>query len=207
MDDIQFEKAEYSGPSPVGNCANCGKPIENTYWHANGMNVCADCADLLSKTQQSPSKRLLTKGALYALGAAICCSFVYAAIVIITNYDLALIAIAVGWLVGRATRIGTGGIGGRAVQIIAVVATYISISGTLYFQAVWGLSKEGKTIESIFGHLFMFVISMGKPYFELQEGFSGLIGLLILFFGLQQAWQMTRSAPITLEGPYNVTES
>lgn len=204
MEDIQFDKADYGG-SGMGNCANCNKPIGETYWHANGLNVCGDCAELLKNSNQPIPSRALLKGAAYALGAAICCSFVYAAIVIATNYDLALIAIAVGWLVGRATRIGTAGFGGRKVQIIAVAATYISICGTLYFQALYSLRSEGKGDVGIFGHLIMAVLSMGKPFLELGDGFGGIIGLAILFFGLQQAWNMTKAFPVEVAGPYPAT--
>lgn len=205
MDDLQFDKADYSGSSGIGPCANCSKPIENTYWQANGQNVCGDCAELLRNANLKATRAGLLKGAAYGLGAAICCSFVYAAIIIITDYDLALIAIAVGWLIGKATRIGTQGVGGRAVQVIAVIATYISISGTLYFHLVYSMAKEGKPLSGVLTHMLFFALSMGRPFFELSEGFGGIIGIAILFFGLQQAWQQTRAFEVAVAGPYNAS--
>jgi hypothetical protein len=202
MDDLQFDKAEYSGPSGIGNCVMCARPIHDTYWHANGQNICGDCATTLQQAKQAPERSLITKGALYALGAAIGCAIAYAAILIITNYELALISIAVGWLVGKAARIGTGGLGGRPVQIVAVIATYMAISGSLFFQILYSFFKDGKVVSGPASYLMLFFISMGKPFFELQEGFGGLLGLAILFFGLQQAWQQTRAIQITLAGPY-----
>jgi len=35
------------------------------------------------------------------------------------------------------------------------------------------------------------VLSLGKPFYELSEGLGGILGIAILFFGLQQAWQQT----------------
>jgi hypothetical protein len=205
MDDLQFDRAEYSGPAKVGPCANCGKAIEDEYWHANGQTVCPDCARLMAEIQQAPPNALLTKAALYATGAAIGCSIAYAAILIITKYDLALIAIAVGWLIGKATRIATAGVGGRVAQYIAVAATYISISGTLFFQILYVASQSGKSIPTLFGYVYLFIVSMGKPFFDIQEGFQGIIGLVILFFGLQQAWQQTRAIQVAIAGPYSAS--
>ncbi|MBM3759796.1 MAG: hypothetical protein FJW36_06075 [Acidobacteria bacterium] len=204
MDDLQFNQAEYSGPAAAGPCANCGKGISDEYWHANGQTVCPVCAQLMADIQQAPSSQLLSKTALCAAGAAIGCSIAYAAILIITRYDLALIAIAVGWLIGKATRIATAGVGGRTAQYIAVAATYISISGTLFFQILYVASQSGKSIPTVFGYVHLFIVSMGRPFFDIQEGFQGIIGLVILFFGLQQAWQQTRAINVSLAGPYSV---
>ncbi len=203
MDDLQFDKAEFSNPSGIGPCVMCAAPIESEYWHANGQVICPRCATTLGTAQQTPAKHLLLKGTLYAVVSAIGCSIAYAAILVITNYELALISIAVGWLVGKAARVGTGGLGGRPVQIVAVIATYIAISGSLFFQILYSFFKEGKLVNGIFGYLYLFVISLGKPFFELQEGFSGILGIAILFFGLQQAWQQTRSVQVAIAGPYS----
>lgn len=202
MDDLQFDKADYSGPTGIGPCANCGKPIGETYWHANGQNVCDACADMFKRVQQAPAQSVVVKGAIYAFGAALGCAIAYAAILIITKYELALISIAVGWLVGKAARIGTGGRGGRPVQIVAVIATYMAISGSLFFQILYAYFQEGKMVAGLWSYFVLFFLSMGKPFYELQEGLGGLLGLAILFFGLQQAWQQTHGVNIDIAGPY-----
>ncbi len=203
MDDLQFDKAEFSNPSGIGPCVMCSTKIGSQYWHANGQVVCPNCATTLGTAQQAPARSLLLKGTLYAVISAIGCSIAYAAILIITNYELALISIAVGWLVGKAARVGTGGLGGRPVQIVAVIATYIAISGSLFFQIIYSFFKEGKVVNGILGYVYLFVISLGKPFFELQEGFGGLLGIAILFFGLQQAWQQTHGIQVAIAGPYS----
>ena len=203
MDDLQFEKAEFNDHKALGNCVMCTKVLADQYWHANGQNICPNCAANIEFTQQAPARAVLAKGALYAAGAAIGCAIAYAAILIITKYELALISIAVGWLVGKAVRQGTGGQGGRAVQYIAVAATYIAISGSLFFQIAYSLFQEGKTA-SLSGYFTLAIVSLGKPFFELSEGFQGILGVAILFFGLHQAWQQTRGIEITLAGPYPV---
>ena len=44
-----------------------------------------------------------------------------------TGYEIALVAILVGFIVGKAVRAGSGGGGGRAYQVLAVALTYCSI--------------------------------------------------------------------------------
>lgn len=200
MDDLQFEKADYGGTATP--CAMCNRGIEGQYWQANGHPVCQACASQLSATQNTPGRNRLIQGAIFALGAAAAASIAYAAILIVTGYDLALVSIAVGWLVGKAARQGTGGIGGRPVQIVAVVATYIAICGSLFFQILYSFFKEGNVVTSLAGYVSLFLFALGKPVLEMREGFGGILGLLILFFGLMQAWQQTGAARLDLSGPY-----
>ncbi len=203
MDDLQFEKAEFSNPAGVGPCTICGARILGSYSLANESPVCPNCAGNLGKAQTAPGSVLLLRGALYAFGAAAVCAVGYAAILIITGYELALISIAVGWLIGKAARQGTAGLGGRPVQIVAVVATYVSISGSLFVQVMYALLREGREASSWTGYPLLLLYSFGKPFLEMKEGFGGILGLLILFFGLQQAWRQTGNANVTLRGPYS----
>jgi hypothetical protein len=43
---------------------------------------------------------------------------------------------------------------------------------------------------------------LASPFLELQEGFSGIIGLVILFVGIQIAWKMTAAPPLEILGPF-----
>jgi hypothetical protein len=52
----------------------------------------------------------------------------YALVAILTGLEVGLIAILVGYMVGRAVRHGSGGLGGRPQQILAVVLTYFAIT-------------------------------------------------------------------------------
>ena len=52
------------------------------------------------------------------------------------------------------------------------------------------------------------LIGLASPFLEVAEGVGGVIGLVILFVGMQFAWKMTASrATISLEGPYQVSAS
>ena len=60
-----------------------------------------------------------------AIGAGI-----YYAVLAITGYEIGLVAIVVGFLVGAAVRIGSGGGGGRVYQLLAATLTYVAIVST-----------------------------------------------------------------------------
>jgi len=55
---------------------------------------------------------------------------IYYAILAITGYEIGLVAIAVGWLVGRGVHKGSNGVGGWAFQTLAVGLTYLAIVST-----------------------------------------------------------------------------
>jgi hypothetical protein len=63
-------------------------------------------------------------GAVAALGGCI----LYAAVAIITGWEFGLVAIVVGYMVGKAIRYASHGMGGRPQQILAVVLTYFAIT-------------------------------------------------------------------------------
>ena len=49
-------------------------------------------------------------------------------------------------------------------------------------------------------------ISLAAPFFGVASGYGGIIGLLIIFWGLQQAWKQTARDPRLLMGPYQIEE-
>lgn len=203
MDELQFDKADYGGAAHTP-CSSCGTALTAEYWQANGHPVCAPCAAQLRDFSTVPKPQELLRAAAYAIGAGVVAAIGYAIIVVVTGYDLALLSIGVGWLIGKAALRGAGDKGSRPLQYIALAAAYLAICGTFFGQIVYGLAQEGREVNGLAGYLTLYILSLGKPYFELQEGLGGIIGLAILFFGLQQAWQQTRGVTLAITGPHPV---
>ncbi|HEX7284869.1 MAG TPA: hypothetical protein VF532_01730 [Candidatus Angelobacter sp.] len=59
----------------------------------------------------------------FAIGLAL-----YAGFVIATGISIGYIALAVGWIVGKAMMMGSGGVGGKRYQVAAVLLTYAAVS-------------------------------------------------------------------------------
>jgi hypothetical protein len=220
MDSLQFQKAEFEDPRPK--CAACRKPMEGSYFQLAGHNICGTCADTVRRRQAHPQAQALLRGFLYGLGAAVGCAIVYAVITLATGMSLALLSIAVGYLVGRAVRIGAGGLGGRRCQILAVALTYFAI--TISYAPVIvkemrespKLKTERVKAESVrtkvgpvtlaAGIAAISAISLAAPFLALAGGAGGIIGLIIVFLGLAQAWRLTARDPRMLTGPYAFAE-
>lgn len=207
MEDLQFEKADFSNPAGVGPCAICGARILGTYWQLNGRVVCPNCGGNVSKALADPPKPMLLRGALYALGAAVLCAIGYALILVVTSYELAIVSIAVGWLIGTAARKGAEGKGSRPLQIIAVSATYFAICASVFVQSLWVLYQSDRVLSDLKGFGVVLLFAMGKPFYELGEGLGGILGIAILVFGLLQAWKQTGNAQVTLTGPLSTAPS
>lgn len=130
---LDFARAEIAGAggSEAPACAHCGVPIGDTYFTLGEAIHCPRCHDSV--------QALLAKGAglagctkAFAFGgvAATLGAGVWAAITHLTGYELGIIAIALGWGVGMAVRLGSGGLGGLAFQALAVALTYLAIVST-----------------------------------------------------------------------------
>jgi hypothetical protein len=44
---------------------------------------------------------------------------------------------------------------------------------------------------------------LASPFLELSSGFSGIIGLVILFVGIRIAWKITSAPPLEILGPFD----
>jgi hypothetical protein len=52
------------------------------------------------------------------------------------------------------------------------------------------------------------LLGLTSPFLQLKGGFSGIIGLFILFIGMQFAWKITRGQPkIVIDGPFQISSA
>jgi hypothetical protein len=61
-------------------------------------------------------------------------------------------------------------------------------------------AKEKPGLASSLGTLLL--IGLASPFLELGNGVSGVIGLVILWVGIQFAWKATAAHPLAVDGPY-----
>ncbi len=129
--DLQFDKAEFDAPTLGIACASCKNELTQQYFSVNSQSLCAGCTETVRTTlnRKSGAKEIL-KSILFGLGAAIAGFIIYFAVLKITGYEIGLIAILVGYMVGKAVMIGSDYRGGIKYSVIAVLLTYISIVST-----------------------------------------------------------------------------
>jgi hypothetical protein len=81
-----------------------------------------------------------------------------------------------------------------------VFLTYTAIIST-YVPLIANSIVEGGT-PSLLVYAVAFVISYAAPFLM---GFQNIIGLLIIGFGLWEAWKFNRRVDAVITGPYTVT--
>src|SRR5262245_56758581 len=110
--EIQFEKAQFASGD---HCVVCQNPLHGTYFRLNGNTVCSSCAEKAKYDYQlhQAQSGWLGRAVLFGLGAAVAGAIIYGLIAVVSGYEFALIAIFIGWMVGKAMVRGSRGKGGR----------------------------------------------------------------------------------------------
>jgi hypothetical protein len=122
----QFATAEYAGSGDV--CKSCNQAISGAYYRINGALACDRCTTQLQTQLPKDSHAAFVRALMFGIGAAVLGLIGYAAFSIITGIRIGYISLAVGWLIGKAMRTGSRGIGGRRYQIAAALFTYAAVS-------------------------------------------------------------------------------
>ncbi len=139
----QFATAEYAGSGDV--CKSCKQAISGNYYRINGSLACERCTTQLQSQLPKDSHAAFVRALMFGIGAAILGLIGYAAFSIITGIQIGYISLAVGWLIGKAMRTGSRGIGGLRYQIAAALFTYAAVSMAaipIYFSQI---SKDKAT--------------------------------------------------------------
>ena len=230
---LQFDTAvPRITPTTIGTeqgvtCAMCHRAIPDEYYDVNGQSVCDRCRSQLATLAETPRNwGVFGLAALFGLGAAIAGAILYYAVIAITNFEIGIVAIAIGFMVGWAIRKGAGGRGGRRFQVLALVLTYWAV-GLAYtpitFKQMIENDKKQKaqaaataptsTSESAdlttgdiaIALAFLVGFSLALPVLVVVSSLpGGLISGAIIVFGMQQAWKMTGVPTLLISGPYRI---
>ncbi len=129
---LDFERASFEGDANHElRCQSCERAIHDHYYTAGQAIVCEACRHQIEAELANPQGgSAFLRAGVFGLGAAAVGAALWGVIVKVTGYEIGLIAIAVGWVVGAAVRAGTRHRGGRLYQLMAVALTYLAIVST-----------------------------------------------------------------------------
>jgi len=204
-------------------CSFCQTPLVSSYFELNGQPACEACRyKVEAERAESPGMSGFFKAAMAGFGAALVGAGIYYAVLALSGYEVALVAILVGFLVGHAVRWGSKGRGGRSYQALAVFLTYFAIVGTYIPLIVEEYLKEdaaetepaaaagqqaGSETEEIevggalVGIGFLLLMAAALPFLA---GFENILGLVIIAVGLYEAWRINKRAVLEVSGPFQV---
>ncbi len=224
--DLQFDRAEYESAPGGLVCAACQQEIAQTYYEANGRTLCERCrygvAAFMSST---PGVEGFFKAAAAGAGAAAAGAIVYYLVLVATNRIFGLIAVLVGYMVGRAVRWGTGNRGGWRYQALAMVLTYVAVVSAYAPLLFKGMAEAGRQPSAqaataspgqatsapqeetprrqgpgatVVGLGLIGAVLLASPFLG---GFDP-IGWAIIAFGLYEAWRLNRRVSFEISGPF-----
>lgn len=131
---LDFDHAESTAEPQGIQCGLCRAPILDEYYQVGQTLSCQSCLD--NHFSASPGfkgylRAFVIGGIAAGLGALI--DF---GVSVVTGYQLGLIAILIGWMVGVGVNVGSGGRGGRLFQLMALLLAYLAISASYTGQAI-----------------------------------------------------------------------
>lgn len=128
-DPLQFDRAEMDA-APL-KCAACKGVISSQYYATGDKIVCGRCRNAIMTTLAPRLAAARVFGALFvgSIGALLGVAL-YSLVTLLTGYEIALVAIAVGFVVGGGVRLGSRGRGGWFYQLLAVFLTYSAIGAS-----------------------------------------------------------------------------
>lgn len=234
---LQFETAVPHSAPPGAEaaqrgvtCASCQRSIADEYFDISGQSICASCREQVARHAETPQGwGVLARAGLFGLGAAILGAILYYAVIAITSFEIGIVAIAIGYMVGYAVRAGAGGRGGRRFQVVALVLTYWAV-GLAYVPLVLksmpqqtqeaaqttptataptpGSADEPGASGQVNVPLAVVVLlgfSLALPVLSVVGSMpGGLISAAIIAFGMMQAWRMTGAPQFQISGPYRI---
>lgn len=178
-------------------CTACHRAITASYFSVNGEAVCESCLDLVTAISAPVREPLaIAKALVLGFGAALVGAVIYWAVIRFFSLEIGIVAVLNGWMIGKALRIGAGGRGGRVLQLSAALLTYLSV-GMAYVPLALGAGASiglGTLLSAVL--LPVYVILGSLP--------GGLISALIIGFGMMQAWQLTGTPTLVVQGPFRV---
>ena len=151
LDSLDFERIDRTSGT-ARTCAQCATPITDRYYTLGSHVLCESC-HLAFRSARAPgnaASRFFGAAALGTIAAAIGCAL-WIVVTKLTGYEIGLIAIAIGYLVGMAVHVGSRRVGGRAYQLLAVFLAYSAIVMTYVpmiaseFMAREGAQQEAQT--------------------------------------------------------------
>lgn len=220
MTELQFDRADFGAEQVQAIvCTSCKQPITQSYYDAGGHILCSACREKIDQAGDAWVGTRFARAFFAGLGAAIAGAVLWWGVRAITDMEIGLVSIAIGYGVGKAVRWGTGNRGGRAYQVLAVFLTYAAVAGNYTPDVIKAFRDSDKPAataqktaaqkeepagagEIALGFLVIFAIAAAAPFLA---GASNIIGLAIIAFGLWEAWKINRRAALNITGPYSVT--
>jgi hypothetical protein len=177
---------------PAGTpCADCAQPITSQFLVRNGDTICLPCRERMNGS----FREALALG----LAASVASIGLYYLIYAVTGmlmakpYRFVFIAVIAGVLVGSGVRRGARASSLLRYRWLSVVLTYVAIVAT-YAQALAEMPGVTSVFDAALRALYLPLVMI--------VGQKNLVTLVLLGFGLHEAWKFSAPPYVHVEGPF-----
>lgn len=240
---MQFDQAELGSEGEREfECSFCQAPLSSSYFELSGQPSCEACRyKVEAELATPPGVSGFFKAAMAGAVAAAVGAGIYYAVLALSGYEIGLVAIVVGFLVGRAVRWGSNGRGGWGYQTLAVGLTYLAIvstyipmivqqvgedqqagveqaaslgepeaaAGTAPVQAAAATGETAGGADAAEMGAAGFFLGLGAlvllaAALPFLAGIENIMGIIIIGFGLFEAWRVNKRLVLTVAGPFEI---
>lgn len=181
---IDFGRASFDGGAGGALfCAFCNNAVDAEYYSMQGRTVCHRCKGRFGARGPGSAWKALAFGTIAGVAGAAA----YRAITALTGYNLALVTIVVGVMVGKAVRIGAGNDRSALYRVTAIGLSWLAM-GTVYVP-----------LDEV-GVIGLIVFSAIAPVLLLKD--AQVLAVLIFAFGVWEAWKLSAPPESKIEGPF-----
>ena len=201
---IQFDRAEFSDEAPsAAVCTVCDQSVVQSYYEIGGKIVCSTCREKRDRALDGSGFVRFLRATAAGIAVGLVGAFVWWGVRKLTDgWEVGIISIFIGIGVGRAVSWGSHGKGGWFYQLLAIFLTYSSIVANYVPDIVEGAGAEAAGLPAVILYPIAFIIAYAAP---ILAGFENIIGMLIIAFGLYEAWKLNKRSDLAITGPYTVT--
>ncbi|MDX2198107.1 MAG: hypothetical protein SF069_03950 [Phycisphaerae bacterium] len=220
LPEIQFDKVQPVGGAGAAGvaCASCQKPIGDFYFEWGQRPYCAPCKDktIAAATSGWGGWRLM-KAVIFGVIAGGVGALIYWGVGALTGYELGIVAIVVGWLVGVGVKVGSGGRGGWLYQIVAILLTYLAIAwaygapmiisvatGEYDLSQLGSLPTDSQPTE-MSPLTAIVILLVAVPTLPVLVASQSPMAIIIIGIALWQAWSICRRTQFNFAGPFSVS--
>jgi hypothetical protein len=126
----RFDVAQAVTPVGTAPCAECRAAIVDTYFEWDGKVICATCQPRIAQFMMSLRRGNMGRALGLGILAAVASGAMYHAATALAGRDITVALLVVGFVIGKAVRVGSDGRGGRRYQWLAAGLTYATIAST-----------------------------------------------------------------------------
>ena len=231
----RFDVAQAVTPVGTAPCAECRAAIVDTYFEWDGRVICAACQPRVAQSLASPRHGSMARALGLGLLAAVVAAAMYYAASALVGREIVVALLLVGFVIGKAVRVGSGGRGGKRYQWLAAGLTYATIASTYVPLVTSGFGTHAPTpaaaAPAAAARPSRVALSDGpsrtagptalpspRPtaaHFAalllfagaapLLAGFGNLTSIAITILAVIISWRMNRAVPAAIAGPFRVT--